>query len=922
MWSTLTNLRYAFAGCVLAVSAQQAAALNVGDPVRTVTLPAEINCSVPGVAAHVAISVATVPASDVGVTGLGNKALLATSCRNNAQGNTIYFLDPGSSDTMVTNVAGMIVKRLTVDFTPANGWGALAFRGDVQPHDLIACSNPGTDAERHGVYGVNLSTGHATKLFDAAMPTPGHPFCDGLAWDSGSDTVYMSSDIASTVYHYAFDGTLLDTLTVPAACSTAVTSEGPAGNSGIVAVGPDLLLACDGLSTIFEVSKKDGSVVRQFSSGASRAEDMECDTTTFGPDLSVVWTKDAFEPRFLSLVVPPGTCGLCRSAERRDLNSLTPQERVDLAALELEYLTGGNPPTALQRGAIVVQHRAAQPSWHDNPQFFPGHRGYLGEFEFWLQNVKNRPEFVPLPKWDPANPIPPEFQGTDQAACINSTQLSPLPFPGPGARCSGILPIAFTDIKAPLPAQFVYSSPMTGLCSFPDIESLRTSGFEDNYHGTAVHCGIKGELSPERRASDTMCDVRVSPSSLIFFPWHAFVDDVAYKYECACKLSCAVCTDVFTPFTAGTQRRTGAATAAVNASESPPANLGFWWWFEDEVVPPAVSRRFVTDHSGFAIRGEVHGHPNLVPGLVGQAIELDGKNDFIIVDDRAAGEVGTSNFTLDGWVKTSASGFQPIVAKIGEQEGEGRELDQSGWNRDKRHHEQDTGYVLFLKDGRLGLFLGTSDRQGLFFADPDSTSIADGAWHHVAAVVDREYATRSMLFVDGQVVLQFDATPYAGDATSHARLRIGQLDVNRSIPLRQYHRERTAFFEGQLDELDLFRSALPADQVASIFVAGSAGKFGSLGNLPTSAGQPPCIDALAQRIAALPPANAAPLNALYTELQAAIARGDLRHAHQLAHQIGNQAEAGFDGTYITARFHAVTHQVHACLQVPPLGEER
>jgi Concanavalin A-like lectin/glucanases superfamily/Common central domain of tyrosinase len=883
MANALRSPRRVFAVCVLVASAQQASALEIGDPVRTVTLPAEINCPAQG-NAHVAISVATVPASDVGVTGIGNKALLATSCRNSAEGNTIYFLDPGSSDTTMTNVAGTIVHRLMVDVTPPNGWGALAFRGDVQPHDLIACSNPATDAEPHSVYSINLSTGHAEQLFelrDAAgnpTTTAGRPFCDGLAWDSGSDTIYHSPDIASTVYHYAFTsqfpGTLLDTLTVPTACSTAVTSQGPAGNSGIVDVGPDLLLACDGLAMIFEVSKKDGSVVRPpFPSGANRAEDMECDSTTFGPDLSVAWTKDAFEPQFLSFVVPPGTCGLCRSAERRDLNNdLTSQQRADLAALELEYLSG----------AIVAEHRVVRTAWHGAPQFFPGHRGYLGEFEFWLQNVKNRPEFVPLPKWNPANPIPPEFQGTDTAACTDSTQLPPATSPGP---CSGIIN---TNINAPLPSQFVYSGgPTTGLCTFSSVEAVQIGGLE-GYHNS-VHGAING----------TMGNVLVSPSSLIFLPWHAFVDDVAYKYESACKKSSAVCTDVFTPFMAGDAAATeSVATAAADASSSPLPNLGFWWWFEDEVVPPAVSPRFVTDHSGFFIPGEVRGNAKLVPGLVGQAIELDGKEDFVIVDDQAAGEVGTSDFTLDGWVRTTALDIQPIVDKVS---GDG------------------VGYALFLKDGQLGLFLGTTDRQGVFLADAGSASIADGAWHHVAAVVDREYATRSKLFVDGQVVLQFDATPFAGDATSHAHLWIGHLHV---VSLHRLQERGDRFFKGQLDELDLFRSALPPDQVASIFVAGSAGKFGSLGNLPTSAGQPPCIDALAQRIAALPPASAAPLNVLYSQLLAAITRSDRRLARQLAQQIGDQAEAGFDRTYMTGEFHAVAHLVHACLGVPPLGGPR
>jgi hypothetical protein len=300
---------------------------------------------------------------------------------------------------------------------------------------------------------------------------------------------------------------------------------------------------------------------------------------------------------------------------------------------------------------------------------------------------------------------------------------------------------------------------------------------------------------------------------------------------------------------------------------------------------------------------------------VGQAINLDGKDDFVLVDDKNAGEVGRSPFTLDGWVKTSASGFQPIVAKVGGTEDEDDEDDNDDGNRDR-------GYALFLKDGFLGLFLGTTDRKGVFIADgadAGGIAIADGNWHHVAAVVDREYAARSKLFVDGQVALQFDATPFAGDATSHARLRIGELDVGKSGQLRRHHHEKKAFFNGQLDELDLFRSALTPDMVASIFVAGSGGKFGSLGNLPTSAGLPPCIDLLGTRIAILPPASSVPLTALYNQVLADVAAGRIRHARQLARQIATEAEQSFDNTYLTVQFHAVAHQVDACLGVPPLG---
>ena len=111
----------------------------------------------------------------------------------------------------------------------------------------------------------------------------------------------------------------------------------------------------------------------------------------------------------------------------------------------------------------------------------------------------------------------------------------------------------------------------------------------------------------------------------------------------------------------------------------------------------------------------------------------------------------------------------------------------------------------------------------------------------------------------------------------------------------------------------------PVHVVAANDAADLARKLDSLGNLPTTAGQPPCITVLGQRIAALSPAEAAPLNVLYGQLLAAIAAGHRLQARQIARQIGTQSEAQFDGSYLTVRFHAVSHTVDACLDVPPLA---
>ncbi|HXU02045.1 MAG TPA: LamG domain-containing protein, partial [Polyangia bacterium] len=572
------------------------------------------------------------------------------------------------------------------------------------------------------------------------------------------------------------------------------------------------------------------------------------------------------------------------------------------------------------------------------------------EFELWLLN-EGHPEFVPLPKWNPANPVPDEFGGmtgaggTDIDACVASFTENPPVVPGGTACTTGTCATSDfvgictgspkTAATSPLPASFVFDYPGGPRCSrYTDIEAVRIlDDFEGDYHGR-VHCGVFPH-------SSTMCDVKVSPASLIFLPWHAFLDDVALDYECKCLGSCSTCTDLFAPFSpnptllASQQNDRGHGHGHGHGHQPrPPAaalpNIGFWWWFEDQVTPPVVTPPFITDHSPFHFRGNVRSKPKLVPGLVGQAIELDGTDDFIVADEKTAGDIGTQSFTIDTWVKTSAAGLQPIVAKLGdgdddEDDGDDDHDNHRGWGfwrwpmHGRRHHhqEKETGYALYIQDGQLGLSLATADHQDTFVTT--GPSIADGAWHHVAAIVDRSDSKRSRLLVDGVVVVTFDATPFAGDATTPAQLRIGQLDVQASAVMRRHHHEIKAFFKGQIDELSLVRSALPPDMVASVFVAGSAGKFGSLGNLPTTAGQAPCITVIGQRINALPAADAAPLNVLYAQLLVAIASGHRIQARQIASEIGDQAAAGSDGTYLTVKFHAVMHEVEACLDVPPLS---
>jgi hypothetical protein len=844
---------------------------DVGDPVLTVPLPSEINCPADDGSgfSHVAISVGGVPAPLIGHPELGNRPLLATNCRNQS-GNTIYFVDPLSDPVQV-------VDTITTSVAPRFGWGALAFRGDLATPDLLACANPESSATAHDIYSINLADGTATKLFSAldenGLPatTDGKPFCDGLAWDPWNDTIYMSPDISDTVYHYTGTGSgtqigrLIRTLPVPTECFDPSI---PTGNSGIEAVGPDLLLACDGNANVYQIRQADSVLVRTYSSGAERAEDLECDRFTFGPDVSVAWTKDAFTSRFLSFEVPPGTCGICRNGtlgDRADLTTLPAADQQELANLLSEYLTG----------EIVAEHDLNGGFWHNGPGFIPAHRGYIGGFEIWMINVKGISKYVPLPKWNPALPIPAAFQPVDHEAC---TAAGAIPGTNPGNLCGDN---ANPNPAIPLPADLVYAGPTPqdgGLCAYTSIEDLRngSSGrvrLESGYHNP-VHGAVGG---PSGAMSYFF-----SPAALVFFPWHAFVDDIAMKWECACQNLCQACVDTWSavPLTAAL-----AGDAAKRPRTADTAPIGFWWWFEDFIMPPELSPAVVVDHAGFHLQGTVQGGAELVPGHVGQALRLDGGDDFVEVSDRTAGQVGSSDFSVDAWVKTAAAGVEPIVDK---RSGNG------------------SGYSLFARDGFVALHLGTANSSATFVAA--TGRIDDGAWHHVAAVVNRSIPGQSGLFVDGAAVLRFDATTFVGDIASNARFWIGRSQFSRDLGV-----PHADFFQGEIDELALVRFALSDDLVASIFIAGTAGKLGSLGNLPTWAEQPVCLIQLGDAIDELPEEDRAVFAMLYAEIVDAIHRGmpgvarnKLRELRDLAMQL---AEPTFT---MGAHFHRIAAVAAAC----------
>jgi hypothetical protein len=174
-------------------------------------------------------------------------------------------------------------------------------------------------------------------------------------------------------------------------------------------------------------------------------------------------------------------------SHRADLNSLSPADRITLVNLILPYLTD----------AVVNAHTTIT---HQDIHIFTGHRAYIDGMEAYLLS-QGGVQFVPLPKWDPANPIPPEFNvvkpqdnGTARAPMVN---LNP---------------------NLPMPARFAYPA----ICGFSNGDALGNdvNGWHSNVHGTVG--GTFGQFS-------------IASAAPVFWCWHGFVDEIYYHSYHLCQ---------------------------------------------------------------------------------------------------------------------------------------------------------------------------------------------------------------------------------------------------------------------------------------------------------------------------------------------------------------------------------------------------
>jgi len=197
------------------------------------------------------------------------------------------------------------------------------------------------------------------------------------------------------------------------------------------------------------------------------------------------------------------------------------------------------------------------------------------------------------------------------------------------------------------------------------------------------------------------------------------------------------------------------------------------------------------DASGNNRHGTPVGGPLFVPGAAGQAMELDGVDDYVNIDGYKginADHTDPDNpvqlaFTISNWVKTTSDSGDTEMVTWGASSGSATRLT---W----RVHE-----------GRLRTEHNAGNLRG-------NTYVNDDEWHHVALVVTEGANLRpesTKLYVDG-----LEDTYFSGADVTYKLVAEHDVRIGMSGP------QDSRYFPGALDEVRIYDRALTDGELAGL----------------------------------------------------------------------------------------------------------
>ena len=208
---------------------------------------------------------------------------------------------------------------------------------------------------------------------------------------------------------------------------------------------------------------------------------------------------------------------------------------------------------------------------------------------------------------------------------------------------------------------------------------------------------------------------------------------------------------------------------AAGLAQGEDPSLAAWWKLDGDLLDASGN-----GHDGGTFTGEAH----FEPGLLDQALALDGAGDYVTINGYT-GVNGTQSRTVTAWIQTTGLG---AIAAWGEN------VAGQKWIFRVQDSNGQAGAIRIEVNG--GYQVGDTD-------------LRDGQWHHVAAVLIDDGSpnvTEILLYVDGVLEGSSASQDTPIDTADTHDVWIGFDHSSRPFP-------------GLIDELRIYDRALTADDL-------------------------------------------------------------------------------------------------------------
>ena len=170
-------------------------------------------------------------------------------------------------------------------------------------------------------------------------------------------------------------------------------------------------------------------------------------------------------------------------------------------------------------------------------------------------------------------------------------------------------------------------------------------------------------------------------------------------------------------------------------------------------------------------------------GNASSALSFDGTDDFVSTGLESIPDL--TQISAAAWIRTSSINSMSVVSKY--RHSSGSNLDDS--------------FYLRITDGIVRWQLNAGDQSSV---GGGTVIVADGEWHHVVGTWD---GSSQVIYVDGNIDTVRD---YSGDGP------INDTKLALSIGVTVNEGGGPRYFDGEIDDIHLYRSALSSDEVLTL----------------------------------------------------------------------------------------------------------